>query len=227
MSGANVQTLSRSDADIQIPDGAREFVCNEEDANGSWSSVHKLDGQVILSSFYQREIPMLRQEMRNGKVHGRHVEYDETGQPMFLEHYRDGLLHGPTYQWNRDGALIHQGVFDSGTGVDIYCQDDGKLSESRPLRNGLRQGAERWWASHSEVYEETWCEKGRKHGIMRRWSDGSLEPGYPRFFIDGLEVKREVYALAAGLGRELRPYVPEEDRPERAPPPEYQPIRSD
>ena len=126
----SVQTLSRNDADIQLPDGAREFVRNEEDANGSWSSVHKLDGQVILASFYQRDIPMLRQEMRNGKVHGRHVEYDDTGQPIFVEHYRDGLPHGPIYQWSRDGALIHQGVFDSGTGVDIYCQYDGKLSET-------------------------------------------------------------------------------------------------
>lgn len=150
---------------------------------------------------------------RDGKRHGVEREIEE-GRTVWLVPWDHGTQHGLAQHLATDGALLATSVFVRGKGVDVYCEADGSLSEYREIENDVRHGIERW-GDPTCPYIEEHLHRGRDHGIRRRWHEGRLEAGYPRYFVDGEEVPRERYVQAALDRPELPPDLRHEDEPAR------------
>jgi hypothetical protein len=127
-----------------------------------------------------------------------------------VERYAHGLLHGTCYQWDEDGRLLGKYVLRRGTGLDVWRdrRRDGRVyvSEIRTLRRGLRHGFE-WWLFGRRLFSEAHYVEGKRHGIERSWSAaGTLERGYPRYWIRDVRVSRRRYLAARAADPNLPPY---------------------
>ena len=99
----------------------------------------------------------------------------------------EGKEHGETRQYDENGVQIGSYIMDHGTGVDLWFQSPGVLSEEREYRDGQRHGYERWWRDDNQtIGEESHFWNGIEHGIFRRWNrQRKLSRGYPQYFIHG------------------------------------------
>jgi hypothetical protein len=108
---------------------------------------------------------------------------------------------------------------EHGTGVDLWYQSRGKLSEERYFKNGKWNGYERWWWSRFRVWQETHFQDDLEHGIKREWNgQGRLRRGYPQYFIKGVKVTKRKYMRAAETDSSLPVYSAADDSPRRTPP---------
>ncbi|MBW2736241.1 MAG: hypothetical protein JRH20_27965 [Deltaproteobacteria bacterium] len=166
-----------------------------------------LDDRVVAHRGYDvddtgREFLAMETPIQNGKKHGREYTWEKSGDLILIEPYFNGLNHGTAYQYFQ-GKLIGSYSFNMGTGWDLWwsaCHGDGRtssLSEARHLVDGERHGFE-WWLNSDErsVSEESHFRAGKEHGITRRWSESTLDPDYPKYFLNGEEVNAEPYEAA-------------------------------
>jgi hypothetical protein len=159
--------------------------------------------------------PCLAYGLRDGVVVGHQLEY-ESGAIIYAEPFVDGVNHGLAKQFRPDGRLLLVSPFKSGTGIDFWCDERGRLAEEHPLVRGQPSGTERWWNDDQKtIYTETEWLNGEWHGARREWCDGRLERGFPRFYVQGERVAKRAYLRLARQDPCLPPYRPEADAPAR------------
>ena len=211
-----------------IPKDAIEYVA--ETVDGFSRKVElRIEGMIAGERFYelntkQEEYLALEQPLKNGKVHGRMYMWDSEGQLEFVEPYEDGLIHGSAYQFFK-GRLIGSYHFEMGSGCDLWwavSNDDIRitLTEARFLVDGLRHGYE-WLLNEDErsVYQESHFRDGLEHGIIREWNELKMCEGFPKFYLEGLEVPFKDYEQAAASDSTLPKYRAADDKPARTFPP--------
>lgn len=149
-----------------------------------------------------------------GRCHGLHRELHENGQSSWQVPWRAGKQHGLAKQFDRNGRLLMTSRFVRGAGVDIYCDDEGAVQELREFEDDVRHGVERW-GDPTRPYIEEHLFRGKNHGIVRHWRGAKLEAGYPRYFVEGMEVTRSIYRAACREHPELPPDRRGDDHPAR------------
>jgi hypothetical protein len=164
--------------------------------------------------------------LRAGVIHGMRYRWDRPGALTAAEPWKNGVPHGTAYQWGEDGRVIGSYTLDEGSGLDLWWQEwsDGSvnLAEVHCMQAGRAHGFE-WWLNDDQqsVHEERHWADGDRHGIEREWnSEGRLARGYPRYWVRGERVTKRQYMKAAAADPSLPPFRIEDNRPERAFPPE-------
>jgi hypothetical protein len=182
-----------------------------------------LNGQTVGSRTRDEEGRLISEiPLKNGLRHGVEREWDADGSLLFETYYVDGLEDGVAKQY-LDGRLIGTYRMDHGTGVDLWRSHDGTLSEERWMKDGYRDGFERWWnGDNHTVRNESHFKRGMEHGIFRQWNkQGRLQRGYPQYYVDGTRVQKRQYLKACATDPSLPPFHEGENRPSRKLPVEY------
>ena len=129
--------------------------------------------------------------------------WEADGWLSCAEPYEDGFLHGTAFQWDCHGHLIGTYTLHRGTGYDIWRSTDEQgaciISEIHRLKDGRPHGFE-WWVNDDQqsVFSERHWYEGRLHGIERQWDhDGRLTQGYPKYWIEDVEVSQREYMKAS------------------------------
>jgi antitoxin component YwqK of YwqJK toxin-antitoxin module len=142
-----IPKTAREIVDKRYEDGAKEessfFVARKKVGRRSWWD----DGQL-----------MSEWGLKDGKRHGNVLDFDPNGQLSFVEPYRNGRPHGKATQFASDGSVLIYYVLRDGVGLDLWCQDDGKLSEEHYWPANGELGYTRWWNwdNKSIHSEESW-----------------------------------------------------------------------
>ena len=64
-------------------------------------------------------------ELKDGKLHGKYLAYYEnTVLKRFEINYKEGKRHGAVINWNKDGNIIYENIFDNGNGKLKIIYDD-------------------------------------------------------------------------------------------------------
>jgi len=171
---------------------------------------------------------------RNGVMHGRHY-YLENGLVTFIEPHKNGQRHGIARQYGDDGKLIGSYRMVHGTGIDLWrnerlawrdgtCKPSGEcyLAEACYWVEGQLQGFV-WWINEDQqsVFVERHLFKGLDHGIHREWNGhGRLSRGYPKYFVQGKQIKKRQYLRACLIDPTLPVFREKDNKPRRTFPPE-------
>jgi hypothetical protein len=162
--------------------------------------------------------------VRGGRRHGREYRLDLPGKLLSATAYRNGLEHGLARQWSDDARGIGTYRMRNGTGVDLWWQETWTkprrpyLAEVHFMLKGRRHGFE-WWLKQDQrsVYQERHWSDDEAHGIEREWDDkGKLRPGFPKFYVRGSRVTRQVYEREQNNDSSLPAYRIEDNRPRRS-----------
>jgi hypothetical protein len=156
--------------------------------------------------------------LRGGVKHGYEYRWLAEDRLLSKEPYRDGRLHGVGRQWAEDGRLLVTWKLVHGTGLDLWCNDDGTLAEEIAFPKEGERGYKRMWnADQRTVWvEELWVAGSWSFGICRQWNDeGRLRRGFPRFRTPSGVVTKRQYLRACQQDPTLPPYRPEDDAPHR------------
>lgn len=162
--------------------------------------------------------------LRDGKKHGNELRFYPDGQLMSVEPHRNGREHGKATQFASDGSVLIYYVLKDGIGLDLWCHDDGSLSEEHCFPDSGDIGYSRWWnEDNRSIYlEESWLNGSGWHGILREWNrKGKLCRGFPKFYVTGQRLTKRQYLRACESDQSLPPYHSEQDKPYRTLPKEY------
>lgn len=103
----------------------------------------RLDGALI-EYYGDGTTPCKEAMMKNGKMHGRWVEYYTNGNIAKDEFYQDGLEHGRQTAFNHDGTLKRDCFFKNGKPEgkqkNLYRSNTGDFWQESNCKNGIRQG---------------------------------------------------------------------------------------
>ncbi len=163
--------------------------------------------------------------LHNGVPHGMSYRWDTSGLLIAAEPYLHGLPQGTAHQWADDGTLVGTYPMVHGTGIDLWWQACGYLSEVWYKHAGKLHGFE-WWlaADQASVTEERHWWQGQLHGIERQWNrNGRLRRGYPKYWVHGEQVRKRQYLKACAQHPELPRFRAHENLPQREFPPEIVP----
>src|SRR5438105_4971551 len=137
-----------------IPDGAEE-VFIEPTVNGDQGYACVLNGHTV--GYRLRDAAgrlVIERALKNGVPHGPERHWGSDGHLEFETTYVNGLEHGVARQWCQ-GRLVGSYHLEHGTGVDLWRDCTGTLSEERHYQHGRRRGFERWWTGDdATVWEE-------------------------------------------------------------------------
>ena len=202
-----------------IPTEALELVTKFDDKGRKSESQFWLKGKLVgRASWYPNGGPCLAVGLRRNVAHGYQIEYHE-GTPSgvsYAEPFVGGRVHGLAKQFDVDGHLVLASPFVHGTGIDYWCDQNGRLAEEHPVIDGRISGCERWWNGDGKsVFSETHYREGLRHGVVREWSGRKLRNGFPMFFLRGRVVSLRRYLRAQKSDESLPQYRAEEDRPQR------------
>lgn len=176
------------------------------------------DGHAIGRRAWEEDGTLwLEHGLHNGRRHGPWREWHPNGVLAHETFWVDGREHGHAQQFARDGTLLGEYTMVHGTGLDLWFHDNGTVSEERVLRDGNRDGLERWWNDDGQtVGEERSFRAGQEHGIARQWNAaGRLARGYPAYFVNGRKVTKRQYVAAARADATLPPFRAEDNDPRR------------
>lgn len=209
-----------------IPQHASERVIREYSEEGSFIYLRLtecvLDGQTVGQRAYDADGHLIIETpLRNGKKHGREYIWNEIGTLESVEPYANGKIHGLAKQYGRNGRIIGTYRCIHGTGFDIWRQERGDgsiiISEIHSLQDGLPHGYE-WWLREDQrsVWHERHWQQGVVHGSERLWnSKGSLQRGYPKFWVQGKAIRKAAYLKAAQEDKTLPIFRENDNRPQR------------
>jgi hypothetical protein len=152
----------------------------------------------------------------NGKGHGIEIERD-SGRTTWCAQWVHGKQHGLVIQFDARGQPLLVTRFVRGRGTDIWI-DCGKVSEVREMVDGRPHGSVRWGDPRRPWEEEHYC-RGERHGIFRQWSDGTLQKGFPQFYLNDSRVTRRAYLAAQAIDPSLPRYDKRDDVNLRVMPP--------
>ncbi len=174
---------------------------------------YNAQGQLV------QEVPL-----KNGKKHGREINWDDDGTLNLIEPYFEGKMHGIAKQY-QNGRLIGTYKTIHGTGYDVWRGQigDGRIfvSEIHPMSDGMIHGFQ-WRLNQDQlsVNEEKHWYKGKPHGIERDWRERKLMRGYPKYWLHGEAVTKRQYVQAAQKDPTLPPFRLKDNSPRREFPPE-------
>ena len=223
-----------------IPAGAEDKVIYEDKQTDRGGIVnletreYTIDGKVVGWRSYNAQGRLVNETpLKNGKKHGRVIEFYDSGGIHLVEPYFEGMMHGTAKQYDTRGRIIGTYKMTHGTGCDIWrnqlASGPTYVSEIRPMRAGLPHGFE-WWLNDDQrsVYEEKhWCD-GKWHGIEREWnSENKLRRGYPKYWVHGEAVTKRQYIAAARQDATLPPFRLKDNSPKREFPPEIRRLLKD
>jgi hypothetical protein len=178
------------------------------------------DAVVGIRHFHESGEPSFEVPLRRGRLSGVQYRWDSPGVLLSSEPYLDGRAHGIARQWH-DGELVGSYEMVHGTGLDLWWGQEPSggryLAEARTFRDGRYEGFE-WWleVDQRSVYEERHFHDGALHGIERRWgSKGSLQKGYPKYWVNGTQVMKRLYLRACKVDATLPPFRESDHLPER------------
>ena len=188
-----------------IPPKARQRVVERYKNGAKAKAFFYLNGQKIGWKRWDEQGHLFSEcAMREGLDHGLCRHYDDGAVSWEVPCVR-GKPHGICRQYDRNGNLIGTSRWHHGTGVDLWYQNDGQLTEERHIRDGLRHGFERWWCDERTVSCEYHFKQDIDHGIHREWNvRGRLRRGFPKFLINGVRVTKLQYKRAS----EKDPFLP-------------------
>lgn len=200
----------------RIPAPAEESVIQRDADGRKRQSDFWLKGKYVGRVLWHDDgaTPNVAYGVRNGRIAGHKVEYNERGVVIYDEPFVDGVHHGWAKQYDSRGRLLLASPFKHGTGTDFWCDEKGRLHEEHP--HGKSFGWERWWNrdQRSVSSEKGWFGP-YWHGISRVWTCGTLDADYPEFFIRNKKVSKRRYVAAAKRDSTLPKYRPEDDSPDR------------
>jgi hypothetical protein len=135
-----------------------------------------------------------------GRGHGLEIQRDDLGKIAWCAEWAHGKQHGLVIQFGPRGRPLLVTEFVRGRGADIWISGcDGRtrtaVTEVRELVDGRLNGWVRW-GSPRRPWDEEHFVHGERHGIFRRWEEGSLCKGYPRFYVKDVRVSRRAYEAA-------------------------------
>jgi hypothetical protein len=216
--------MKRSAYKTSIPAQAAEVI-DEYHANGVKSRAsYVLAGEVVGHRAWVEDGHLDSEYgMSHGNKHSPVYFFHDNGQVMSREIYRNGTLHGICKQWAEDGRLLVTWKMVNGTGLDLWCNDDGTLIEALYYKEG-EPLYQRFWADEKTLMRERlW---GSFVEIRREWTisdkgPGRLKRGFPHFYLKGVRVTKREYVKACKADPSLLPYRPEDDDPHRELPAEY------
>ena len=210
-----------------IPQNAREKVVKRHDKGFKQVALYYASRKLVGHRSWDNEGHLAQEyAIRNNEKHGVFVSYWPNGIANWVTHYVDGKEHGISRQYDYKGKLIGKYRMRHGTGVDLWFDAPGELSEERYVRDGKWDGFERWWSTRHSVFAETHFKENLEHGIKREWTaGGNLRRGYPRYFIRGNRVSKREYERACKEDPSLPRYRSEDDSPKRTQPKFSSPTR--
>jgi len=152
----------------------------------------------------------IERPIKNGLQHGRSYSFHDGGRVECREPYRNGLPDGVCHQWDDRGRWLGSYRLRAGSGYDVWRDRMGGrkpfVTEIHAMRGGLPHGYE-WWfwrQGAGGLWSERHWRRGKRHGIERTWTmRGSLEKGYPKFWVAGKPVSRREYLRRAAKDRTL------------------------
>ncbi len=177
-----------------------------------------LNGEKIGYRYWDENGQILMEyDIKDDQMHGSFRTWHDNGILHHESHYIEGKEHGISRQYDWDGNLIGTYEMNRGTGADLWYCEKGILSEERYLKNGEREGYERWWnGDNATIFSEQHFKEGIEHGIFREWNQrGGLRRGFPKYFIQGEKVTKRQYIKACERDVFLPKYVAAEDSPHR------------
>lgn len=200
--------------DPLIPPDAAELVVKRWDDGSKQSAVYTRDGVKVGCRWFEPDGRLTMEYGLRGELkHGPFRTYHDTGAVCEDAFYVEGKEHGEIRQFDEAGKLIGSYRMHHGTGVDLWYARRGVLSEERHLRDGTRDGFERWWnEDQRSVWAECHYRRDTEHGIERRWNErGRLQRGYPRYYVNGERVSKRQYVRACERDESLPKYCTSED----------------
>lgn len=210
---------------LAIPADAVEVLDRRTDYALGYNLTYRCEHHGVLVGSRTRSsegVLMIEHALRNGQRHGRARRWTDDGELIWASAYVDGLEHGTASQY-QDGQLLGTYTMEYGTGLDLWRNADGSLSEERHMKDGQFHGFERWWnLDNRSVWQESHFKHGVEHGIFRRWNHrGRLRRGLPRYIVNGQRVTKRQYVRVAALDPSLPPFSPEDNEPFRELPSEH------
>lgn len=208
-----------------IPKSANEVVEKQSDDGTREESSYFVGRKMVGRRYWWDDGLTIDTEesYKDGKRHGLKLRFYDNGALLSVEPYRDGQVHGKARQFAPDGSVLISYTLRNGIGLDLWCYDDGQLSEELYCPADGELGLQRWWnEDNKSIYlEQTWLQDS-DHRILREWNDkGKLHRGFPQFYIHGERVTKKKYVRARELDPSLPPYIFEDDLPYRQLPHEY------
>lgn len=206
-----------------IPKDVREVTQSVHE--WGYKSIACLLGRKVVGSRLRDENGGLIEEygLRDNEKCGYERHWSNDGVLLYRRYFVDGKQHGIARQWNSKGTLLIVYRMRRGTGIDIWCNEDGELQEEHPVRDGMRHGPERWWNENQRtIYIERYWYEGDLHGIEREWAEtGRLRRGFPKYFIRNRQVNKQTYMREARKNQTLSPFRSKDNAPQRVLPREY------
>ncbi|RPI76457.1 MAG: hypothetical protein EHM45_12860 [Desulfobacteraceae bacterium] len=189
------------------------------------------NGEIVGERFYETGgVLVIERPMKYGKTHGVEYYWNQDGTLYCAEPYENGLPHGTAAQWDDDGNLIGTYTLAHGTGYDLWrtINENGDIliSEIHSMKGGVPHGFE-WWVNEDQesVFIEKHWSEGKLHGIERQWeSEGKLSEGWPKYWINNVEVTKNEYVKASKKDSRLPVYLEIDQESKRTFPVEIQRI---
>lgn len=209
-----------------IPKTAREVV-DKSYADGAKKASSYFVGRKMIGGrlwWEHGQTVFLEYGLKDGKKHGNELQFHEDGLLLSVEPYRNGKAHGKAIQFATNGSVLIYYLMRNGVGMDLWCDDDGNLSEEHYYPANGELGYNRWWNEDNKSIwrEESWLNGLGWHGILRDWNGkGRLCRGFPQFYVNGERLTKRQYLSAGESDLSIPPYVPEQDQPYRTLPKEY------
>ncbi|MGD0732481.1 MAG: hypothetical protein ABR956_14565 [Terracidiphilus sp.] len=207
-----------------IPKEAKQRILATRTAGPQkYKTEYILNGKVVgIRQFDENGLLEFEWPLKNGRTHGTFYQVTD-GVVTFAEHYSKGLAHGTAKQWSPDGELIGTYTMKHGTGLDLWRAKNrwghGKvyLHEARYLKEGKWHGFE-WWLNEDQksVHSEHHFWENLQHGIQRSWNnEGRLRRGYPRYWVQNVQVTKGQYIRACSQDPNLPPFRERDNLPTR------------
>ncbi|HEX3053450.1 MAG TPA: hypothetical protein VHP83_22510 [Aggregatilineaceae bacterium] len=201
-----------------IPADAVEVITETQETGEKLKAVYLIDGQEVGVRCWDPSGALTMEfGVKDGAIHGLYRTWYENGQVEQESTYYEGKEHGETKQYDENGVQIGSYMMNYGTGLDLWFEEAGVLSEEREYRDGHRHGYERWWCGDNQtVCAESHFWNDIEHGIFRQWnSQHHLRRGFPQYFVQGKRVNKRQYVQACRRDPTLPPFAAEDNLPFR------------
>ena len=199
--------------------------------SGQPESAHYLIGDEVVGKRLWDEEGWVDMEwgIKDGLKHGNELRWCGKDRLLSVEPYRNGKTHGTTKQFGPDGEILITYTMRDGVGLDLWCDEDGSLSEEAywPARGEIGY-TRRWNSDNKTVWQEYFYLLGDGwHGITREWnSRGRLRRGFPKYYVKNKQVRKRDYIKASASDLQLIAFREEDNLPNRQLPQEYLEQRS-
>lgn len=161
---------------------------------------------------HEGELGYIKQLDPEGNGHG--LELDRSaGHMVWCAQWVHGKQHGLAISFDGTGRPLLATRFVQGRGTDLWMSC-GNISEVREMADAQPHGWVRW-GDPQQPSEEEHYRHGERHGIVRRWEEGTLCAGFPQFYVEGVEVSRRKYQAAQARDPSLPRYDRAEDSSRR------------